>query len=458
MKVARICGLITALLFYFSGVGWAQESSSPAPARAVTNVMIHTADGETVESGAIVWRDGVIESVGNDIDIPFDAYVIDGGDSLHVYPGFIDGLALWGSPDRPDDIETPDRPGEPDYARAGIQPQRMPHNLITNDNSFEKAQKLGFTTAALGLKGEMLPGQIDIFFINGAETEEYLYRPGIGILAQLEGARGAAYPSTRMGVMAQYRQLWYNAKALMTHKRYYEDASTGYAVPDQNEVFAALFPVLNNEQPLFFVADSKEFIQRMLWLQDELGFNAVLVSGKAAYEKSDILINENIPVLAAIDLPEEPEWRTVQDEEQEGPDFEEMEITEEERIFRQRQLEAYRADIENVKSLIETGVKVGYVSNGMDLDEFRDHLIALHEEAGMPPRQILQMLTQNTADILGVGARTGDLEEGNIANFTLFTMPFLEEDTQVRYSVSAGNLTEFDIEPKSEESEEEEEE
>lgn len=456
MKTVRYFGFFT-LLLCLAVAGKAQQSSSPPPARAFTNVTIHTNDGTTIESGTVVWRNGVIEAVGKEVTVPFDAYVIDGGDSLHVYPGFVDGLALWGSPDRPE-VDTPDHPGDPSYKRAGIQPQRQPHEVLIEDDAFEEAQKLGFTTAAIGLKGEMLPGQIDIFFLSGDETEDQLFKAGVGVLAQFEGARGAAYPSTTMGVMAQYKQLWYNAKALMNHINYYQEAGNGYPAPDHNKVLEALFPVMNNEQPLYFVADSKEYIQRIFWLKEELGFDVVLVSGEAAYEKAELLNQYEVPVLASIDLPEEPEWRTEQKKEEEEPEVSEEEITEEERIFRQRQLEAYKADIRNIKRLLESGVKVGYVSNGMELDEFRDHLITLHEDAGLSSQQILAILTENTASILGVGDRLGDLEEGYIASFTVFTEPFLEEETQVYYSVSNGNITEFEVEPKSDESDKKDEE
>ncbi len=454
MKTVRYLGFFT-LLCSLAVAGRGQQLSSPPPARAFTNVTIHTNDGETIESGAIVWRNGVIEAVGEDISIPFDAYIIDGGDSLHVYPGFIDGLALWGSPDRPE-VDTPDRPGNPGYKRAGIQPQRHPHDVLTEDESFKKAVKLGFTTAALGLKGEMLPGQVDIFFIHPEEQE--LFKDGIAILAQFEGARGSAYPSTIMGLMAKFKQLWYNAKALQQHIEYYREADSGYPAPDYSEGLEALFPVINGKKPYFFEANSEEYIQRVLWLKEELGFDFVLISAKQGFEKADKLNQKNIPVLASIELPEEPEWRQQQKGEEEKPEIEGVEITEEERLFRQRQLAAYQTYIKNLKQLIETDVKVGYVSYGMELDEFRDHLLTLHEDANMSAQQILEVLTENTAEILGIGNRVGSLKKGYIASFSVFTEPFLEENTQVYYSVSNGEITEFEVKSNSEESEEKEEE
>jgi len=436
-KTAHITVLCFAFLLMFASQGWSQ---SP-PAEAFKNVTIHTADGKTIKSGAIVWRNGIITNVGKNIDIPFDAYVRDGGDSLHVYPGFIDGHALWGSPDIDEDVETPDEPGNPGYVRAGIQPDRKASELLQTENkSLVEAPKHGFTTAALGLKGQMLPGQIDLFFINGKNTENLLLEQGVGMTAQFEEAQGQAYPSTTMGVMSRFRQLFNDAKALQQQEQYFASVSSNYPAPKQNKVLEALHPVMDKQQPFYFVVDTKENIERVFMLQDELGFEVVIVSGKEAYKQAEELKERNIPVLASIDLPEEPKWRS------EKEDEDHPEITEEMRIFRDKQEEAYKADIQNIAKMIESGVKVGFASNGLDLADFGKNLTVLKEEGNLKDEDILQMLTQSTADILGYGNQLGNITEGRIASFTIFSKPFIEEKAQALYSVTDGNLIEFEQE------------
>lgn len=447
MKLVRNFSSCMLLLIVFSVAAGAQTS----PAQAFDNVTIHTADGKTITSGTVVWRNGIIEAAGSNVNIPFDAYVIDGGDSLHVYPGFVDGLALWGSPDLPERHERPERPGDPGYERAGIQPQRKPSALLnTKDKNLVEAQKHGFTTAALGLKGYMLPGQVEFFFINGSNTSDYLMKSGAAVLAAFDDAPGgfgsSAYPSTTMGVLAQYRQLWYDTEALMNQEKYFAAAGSNYPAPRKDKVLEALFPVLNKEQPLYFEVDTKENIELLLRLKEEIGFEFVIVSGKEAHEKADVLKERNIPVLASIDLPEEPEWRAKEkkaeeDTTQTGDRLEEL--TEEMRIFRDRQLRAYEASITNVKKLLDAGIKVGYASNGMKLGDLSGHIKTLLEDGGLEENQVLKLMSQNTAEILGVDSRVGDVKKGKIASFSVFTKPFTEEMTEVKYSVSSGKLTEF---------------
>ena len=448
MKLVRSFLLSLSLMLLAVTAGWSQSS----PAQAFDNVILHTSDGNTIENATVVWRNGLIEAAGSGIAIPFDAYVTDGGDSLHVYPGFIDGLALWGSPDIPDSYDRPDRPGDPGYERAGIQPQRKPSGVLNaKDGSLEEAMKHGFTTAALGLKGHMLPGQVDLFFLNGKQTGDYLMQSGAALLATFENAPGGfgngAYPATTMGVMAQYRQLWFDADALMNQQNYFASSSDNYPAPSKDEVLESLFPVMQKNKPLFFVADSKENIERIFMLQDELGFNAVLISGEEAYKVAEELKERNIPVLASIDLPEKPKWKV---EEEEAADdttetkTEMEEVPEEMRIFRDKQLIAYQASVDNIRKLLDASVKVGYASNGMELKELKGHLKTLSEEGSLSETDILAMLTRNTADILGIGNRVGDVTAGKIASFSVYSQPITDEEAKVLYSVSAGQLTEFE--------------
>jgi hypothetical protein len=56
---------------------------------AITGGTIVPAPGEQIESGTIVIRDGLIESVGADVDVPPDAVEIDATERW-IYPGLID--------------------------------------------------------------------------------------------------------------------------------------------------------------------------------------------------------------------------------------------------------------------------------------------------------------------------------------------------------------------------------
>lgn len=429
-------------LFVFLLLGTAiHAAAQPIPAQALKNVTLHHADGTITSNAAIVWRGNKIEASGKDIAIPFDARVRDGGDSLHVYPGFIDGLAFWGSPDRPTNQERPSHTGQPTYQRAGIQPDRSPHVSLADESlEFREARQAGFKTAAIGLKGFMLPGQIDIFNIRDIDTPERVLRRQTAQLAQFAAAPGV-YPSTLMGLMARFRQLWHDAEALREHQTLYASNTEDYTFPEHDPVLEALYPVMDGNIPVYFAADSKEDIQRVLKLRDELGFNLVLISGKQAYAMGDELARRNIAVLASVELPEKPSWMKDDEEDEEDADQEEEpeQISDEEQRFRERQEDAYVKSVTNILSLMEAGVKVGYASYEMAVTDFKDNLRVLMEY-GLTTSQIMAILTTNTADILGIQTDHGKLQAGQMANFSVYSTPIEEEEWKLNFSVSAGHL------------------
>src|SRR5262249_23413620 len=62
---------------------------------AVVGGKIMTGPGRDIANGTVVVRDGMIESVGEDVKVPADALVVDAA-AKTVYPGFIDACGYWG--------------------------------------------------------------------------------------------------------------------------------------------------------------------------------------------------------------------------------------------------------------------------------------------------------------------------------------------------------------------------
>lgn len=432
----RILLMMVVMLFV------ARESFSQAvPAQAVTNITIHHSDGSTIESGTIVWRGNRIEQVGTNLTIPFDAKIIDGGDSLHVYPGFIDGYSYAGSPDRPSFSGSVPHPGQPTYKRAGIVPDQKPHlKIAENSDAYSSWKKQGFTTAAIGLKGHFLTGSIDIFSLQNSNTKDHVLKRSIAQGAAFQ-ATGGVYPNTLMGMMAQLRQLLYDAEALEAHQNLYASNQTKFDFPGHDTVLEALYPVMKKEKPFFFQADNRQDIMRIQKLSEELGFNFVLVSGNEAWKAKDLLRSNNIPVLVSFDLPEKPDWMK-EEEENEDEAESESELSEEALAFQERQKDAWEANMRNVAKLLEEGVQVGFASLDLGTNDFAKNAQKLLEY-GVSNEQLLQILTVNTANILGIQSNHGAIRTGYSANFMITSGPAFDEDTKVMSIISHGNLSNY---------------
>lgn len=440
------------LAFLFAGLSFQGVFAQTTPAHTLKNVTIHNADGSTTESATIVWRNGVIEAIGTNASIPFDAFEIDGGDSLHVYPGFIDGLSILGSPSLPSTQDLPelDDPGNPPYDRAGVQPERKPSELLTEDKNFEAAMKAGFTTAALYPNGNMLPGQVEVFYLSSSHEDVGLIKGPMGLAGSFDTAPGGwgsgAYPSTQMGVMAKFRQVMFDATALQQHIKYY-DQNPEMPAPKRDRVLEALFPLVNNTVPLFFEVDSKENIERILKFQDEFGFDVVIVSGKEAYAKADELKERNIPVLAGIDFTDAPDWyseeKKEESDEEDSEEASEEEISDEEQAYREKQLEAWKAEVSNIKKLMDSGVTVGFSSAGLELKDLSSKIEILLDEGGLTENDLVSLMSINNANILGLNRTHGSLESGKNASFSVFDKAMTEDKAKVLHSISNGIIHEF---------------
>jgi imidazolonepropionase-like amidohydrolase len=73
-------------------------AGADSPPLAIRNARVVTVSGPVLSKGTVLVRDGLIAAVGASVDIPKDAWIIE-GEGLTVYPGLIDALSNWGIPD-----------------------------------------------------------------------------------------------------------------------------------------------------------------------------------------------------------------------------------------------------------------------------------------------------------------------------------------------------------------------
>jgi hypothetical protein len=433
--------ILRTILCVLSVLGIAEMVSAQAvPSQAFTNVTLHFADGSSVSKATILWRNGSIEAAGTNVSIPFDAKVIDGGDSLHIYPGWIDGLAEWAMPEIPRErVAAPD-PGNPSYERAGIQPHRLPHQmLVANSRDFTDWRKLGFTAAAVAPRGFMLPGNMDLMSINGTDANDQarLLIQGIGMRASMQPSPGVN-PSTTMGVMARYRQLLFDAQALRVNARLFASNTNAYSAPEPDPVLESLWPVLDGKQTVFFSADNPEDIRRALKLKDEFGLKMVLVSGRNSWMMASELAQKNVAVLASLNFPAKPSFMS-----QTAKDSVDKR-TAEHIAHNQRQEEAWKAEVANIKKLMDSGVMVGFSGVGLRSADFSARVKDL-KDAGLSDLNILQLFSSNTAKIIGHGNLLGDLKKGMIAGFGVYTHPISDSKSKLNYSVAFGDVKYYPV-------------
>ncbi|MEF8866676.1 MAG: amidohydrolase family protein [Salinibacter sp.] len=423
---------------------------------ALRNARVVQAPGQVLESATVVVRDGVIEAVEENAEVPYDARTIE-ADSLVVYAGFIDGLSHAGveMPDTEDDEDVED-PGTPPPDAAGIQPDRSVRPFLSPEESdLRSLRKAGFTLGHVAPEGQMLPGASAHVFYGGETANDMVLETGPTLFAQLQTADGYVYPATDMAVIAQMRQLYREAERRQELDAAYERNPTGRSQPPQDPQHSALFPVLNGETPLAFYADEALSLHRILALRQELGFPLVLAGLEEGHELVGTLRQADAPLFLTLDLPEEPTRTSGSDttvadttgtpSRYYSPDLQTPShetVAEEEENLELRHAMERQTYLETAATLHEAGLEFGFTSREADPGDVRSNLRTMIDQ-GLPEQTALAALTTRPAALLGLDNRLGTVEEGKIANLVVTDGPYFGEDASVQHVFVDGQLYDY---------------
>src|ERR1700689_2288023 len=184
---------------------------------AIKNARIVPVSGPVIANGTVVIAKGLSQSVGTNVTIPPEAWVID-GTGLTVYPGLIDagtniGLAQ--------DDAAAKKPGAGSAAsgpedRPATTPWRVAADeLKTDDKRIESWRNAGFTTALTVPEGGIFPGQGTVIDLGGERAGDYVVNPRASVPVSFKPVGGFfGFPDSLMGTIAYVRQVlddtaWY---------------------------------------------------------------------------------------------------------------------------------------------------------------------------------------------------------------------------------------------------------
>jgi len=431
---------------------------------ALTDARVVQAPGEVLEPATVLVRDGIIEAVGNDVDVPYDAREIE-ADSLVVYAGFVDGLSHAGvaMPDTEGDSDDGDEngsdvedPGDPPPDRAGIQPDRAVQSFLSPDEkTLTELRKIGFTTGHVVPEGQMLPGTGAIVQFGGETGSDMVLEQRPSLFAQIKTADGYVYPATDMAVIATMRQLFREAARRQNLQDAYRENPEGRRRPPQDPVHSALNPVLDGSLPMAFYADDVLSIHRVLDLQDELDFPLVLAGLAESHAAVETLGDVDAPLFLTLDLPEEPkrsaESDTIAADTTDrpsrfyDPDLRTAtyrDVSSEEENLELRYAIERKKYLQTAAMLEEAGLRFGFTTREADAGDVRANLRTMIEE-GLSEEAALAALTTRPAALLDLDRRLGTVEDGKIANLVVTDGSYFEEDTSVRYVFVDGRLYDY---------------
>ncbi|MEM6735470.1 MAG: amidohydrolase family protein [Bacteroidota bacterium] len=401
---------------------------------AIKNATIVQAPGQIIENGALLIENGLIKSVGANISIPSDAWVIN-ADSMFVYAGFISGLSNIGVEKPKEERKDLDEKltGNPPNDYAGITPERSAADMLqANEKTISNFRQLGFTASHTVAYEGMLPGTGSIILLNGRKSEEMLYKENVSMFSQFDAAKGV-YPNTVIGVMAKYRDLYRKASQARDYSTNYDTNPAGMERPDANSTLKALYPVVNKQIPVIFKAESIKDIMRVKALQQDLDFTPIYGEVKQGWDAIPTFKALGSPIFLSLDYPEWKEEDKKEDENSKKEDVKELSPEEiEEKALTARKMEMIKNYYTQAGIMSSRGVQFGFSTMEVKSKNFKTTLLRVIEN-GLSEEQALAALTTQPASILGLSSTMGTIEAGKIANLIVSDTAYFNEKASVRY-------------------------
>jgi len=426
--------LILGFLFVCLAPASAQQIGNPTnqggvtPPRgiyAIRNARIVTVSGPEIENGTIVIRDGKIEALGTNVNVPSGAQTIDAR-GLSVYPGMIDAGTSLGL------VEVGQgAPGTVDTGEVGeLNPNAKAIIAVHPHSAHLAVTRVDGVTSAVTLPvGGLISGQAAIINLVGTTPLEMAVVPLAALVINYPrvasrggGFGGEQQPANLTETLAastrqveQIRKMLKDAEAYgRAHDAYAKDKTLPR--PDQNVVLEPLVPYVRGERPVIFRADRESEMRGAIRFAEELKLKPIILGGDAAWRIAGYLKEKNVPVILTgiLDLPT-------------------------------REDDSYDSLYENAAKLQQAGVRF-CISSGDAGANVRNlpYYAGMAAAFGLPKAEALKAVTLYPAQIMNVGDRMGSIEVGKIANLVVTDGDLLETRTPLRHLFIDGrevNLT-----------------
>ncbi len=337
----------------------------------------------------ILVEDGKIKAIGENLEIPGDAEVVD-ADGLQVYPGFVEahghiGLDGYGigyegmDYNEMNDILSPQMRGI-----DGVKPM---------DPAFPKAAAAGVTCVCVGPgSANVLGGTFTTIKTVGKRVDDMVVRDGVAMKCAFGENPKRVYrdkkDSSRMTTAALLRETLFKAGEYMEKKEAAGDDISKRPAFDMK--LEALLPVMRKEIPLKAHAHAAEDLFTALRIAREFDLKITLEHVTEGHLIVEELVKENVPLAV-------------------GPTLG----------------SASKFELRN-KSWITPGVlaaagcQVSIITDSPVIpQEYLPLCAGLAVQAGMDPFAALQAITINPAKHAGIADRVGSLEAGKDADIVI---------------------------------------
>lgn len=356
---------------------------------------LYTISNGIMENSDILFENGKITAIGNDITLPDNTNIIDVS-GKNVYPGMIAPNSSIGL------IEIGALAVTNDKAEIGrINPDVHSHIAYNPDSEIiPTTRSNGVTSAHIVPSGGLLSGQSSLINMDGWTKEDAMVEQSLAL--HLNWPRASVITAWWMDKSAedQKKESAENIKKLYD----YFDKALAYKLAkdaDPNlkidSKLDAMYAAVSGNMPVYIHASDLRQIEMAVSFAEKYKLNIVIVGGRESWKITKLLVDKKIPVILS---------RT-----QANP---------------MRHDYGYDLSYKTPNLLFQAGVKYclsyGSASNTRNLPFNAGQAVAF----GLPHSEALRSVTLSTAEILGVSDRLGSLEIGKSATIIVSTGDLLD--------------------------------
>ncbi len=403
------------------------RSKDPA-ITAFINATIQVSPVQVIEKGTLVIRNGLVESVGQNIKIPADATVIDLAGKF-IYPGFIDPFTEYGMVK---EEKTGGRRGRGDSApkyeaareggNAWNEAIRASADHVfafkPDSKAAEEFYKIGFTTVQSAKRDGIFRGRSYVALLgDGIPNDLVLRAHSLHFLSFDKGTSEQSYPNSLMGSIAIIRQTfmdtdWYQkARAAMA-------LNPNQEMPEYNRACEAIAEAINNNEPFLFETGDKLTLLRANRIAKEFGRTFIFVGSGDEYERINEIAATKSTVILPLKFPETPSVGSYEDE---------LDVT-------LGALRNWESAPSNPSIMEKNNIEFAFTTHKLEKkDDFLNNLRKAVIR-GLTKTTALAALTTVPARICGINDLTGTLSAGKIANLFVSDKDVFEKDAAI-YSV-----------------------
>ena len=425
--------MLVFCIFLFTGIMQSQSQSHRQPGLrdntpevyAFTGARVVTKPGVILDNATLVIRNGIIEAVGQNIQIPADAWQIDLSGKT-IYPGFIESYSNLGMPDAKTIAESAEK--LPQDGRHW-NPQVRSH--FKSSLAFNFDDKKAATLRSMGFVAAHTLADAGIFRGSGSvvklaedvPSRQLISRDlsqGLSFRRSDELQRG--YPTSVMGAIALMRQTFYDAQ---WYSQKHESLSRSRDLITKKEINPSLefiAQAMQNGAPFLIVSEDEQYILRAANIANEFSLNIWVIGSGHEYRRSRQIKDTGVALIVQLNFPGKPD---VQKPEQS------LNISLE-------NLRHWYLAPENPALLANEGISFSLTSHGIDKpDDFLKNLRAAVKR-GLSKEKALESLTTIPAARLGIDHLYGSLERGKSAGFIVTTGDIFDDKTKIEQVWVAG--------------------